>query len=155
MPSDLIQTPQTLWNQGAYQSVQPHDPINLMARASNGVGESRYSRLLIPGGAAGYQVTTGKTLYLTRLIYLSNTAGCQWLLASATADAGDNQIAAPAGIVSRTGIADGQTTPLRILDANTTYTIDLIIPIPAALFLCIRNLTASSDCFFLATGHEE
>lgn len=154
MASDLIQTPQAVWKRGAYEATTVATPLMLVGRVRNAAAESRYSRLFIPGAAAGYQVTTGKTLYITKLIWTADTAGIVWQLGSATADAGDNQIAAPAGWRSETSGDTTERAPFGVPTNNTTATLDIIIPIAASRYLAIRGLDANSALFVIALAHE-
>lgn len=155
MAGDLIQTPQTLWKIGSYESVKRPTLITLNGRIVNGVAESRYTQLLIPGAAAGYQVPTGKTLYITHVRCRADVADSQWLFGSATADPGANQVAAPAGAISHTSINDTSGGPQRLLTALQFYVFEEPFTFSTGRFPYLRVFTASNTFVLTALGHEE
>lgn len=145
----------TFWDHGSYQSVSLAGRFILVADVVNAAGESRYSALRIPGAAGGYQVTTGKTLYVTKARFSMLSAPAAFLLFAATADAGDSQIAAPAGIVSHNSRADGVPSSLVGPVSSTMYESDLYASFAATQYLGVRNMTASSTLYLLLVCHEE
>jgi len=155
MAGELVQTPQTLWKHGSFESVNLKGRFILVADVTNGAGESRYSALRIPGAAGGYQVTVGKTLYLTHLRHSGLSAPAAYLLFAATADAGSNQIAAPAGIVSHNSRTDGVPGALVVAASSVVAEFDLYASFAAGDYLGVRNMTASSTLYVLIVCHEE
>ena len=155
MGGDLIQTPQTRWIQGAYESVQRGTLIHLVCRIDTGVAEERYSALRVPGAAAGYQVTAGKTLYLTRVMRLASIVTSRWQTASGTADAGDNQLAQPAGYIHRDSGQINTENALTGLTANVIYDHNIFTAIPENTYPCVRLLSASCALRCSFYGHEE
>lgn len=156
MTTDIINPiPSTLWDLGAYKVGVKPTPIILVADVVNGVAESRYSALRLPGAAGGYQVTNNKTLWITRLLISSSVINTLWLLGSGTADAGDSQVAAPAGAAAEDSRADGVANPLVTQAALALTDITTLLDIAAARYPFVRNLTASSTLRVLAIAHEE
>lgn len=145
----------TLWDLGTFKSVQNPKTILLVAEVVNGAGESKYSALREPGAAGGYQVTTGKTLYLTKLFLVANANATGWLTLSGTADAGSNQVAAPAGAKSLDTVADGNINPFIAATAQVVGSYDIHAKVPSALYPCVRVTTASAITRFVMLGHEE
>lgn len=155
MGSALVVTPQTAWSHGSYDSVTMQGRFVLVGDVVNGAGESRYSALRVPGAAGGYQVTAGKTLYITKLRFSASSAPATSLILSGTADAGDSQIAAPAGVKSENSRADGVPAATPAATSNVFYEVDMYLAIAANRYPAIRNLTASSSLYALAVCHEE
>lgn len=155
MGNELIQSPQTLWKHGSYEAVARGTPIVLVADVVNGIAESRYSALRAPGAGAGYQVTAGKTLHLTRVVFSGSAINSLWLTGSGTADAGDSQVAAPAGAAAEDSRADGVANPLVSQAALAVSDFNILVTIGAALYPFIRCITASTTFRALLIGHEE
>lgn len=154
MGAALVVSPQELWKFGTQERVQRGTPVVLVADVINGVGESRYSALRAPGAAAGYQVTAGLTLFLTKLFVTSSVGNTLWLIGSGTADAGDSQVAAPAGAASEDSRADGVANALVTQAANAVTQADIFATIAAARFPFVRNLFPSSTLRVLVFGLE-
>lgn len=151
---ELVVTPQTLWKLGTLERVELGTPIVLVADVVNGAAESRYSALRVPGAAAGYQVTAGRTLWLTKVTLSTEQVNVRWMLGSGTADAGDSQVAAPAGAVSEDSRADGVPNHLPVLVSQQVYSYDILVSIAAARFPFVRGITASTNVRILALGVE-
>ena len=149
-----IATATQLWNLGTVQRAFQGTPFLLVADVVNGVGESRYSALLQPGAAAGYRVTAGKTLWITRMRFHSEAVNTEFLLVSGTADAGDSQVAAPAGVASLNSRADGVECAEEALVARTVYEHDQLLQCAAALFPAVRCMTASTSLHIQVWGFE-
>ncbi len=150
----LVVTPQELWKHGAHERVALGTPVVLVADVVNAALESRYSALRAPGAAGGYVVTAGTTLWLTKLVVSSSILNALWLTGSGTADAGDSQVAAPAGAASEDSRADGSAnaTPTQAALAVSEY--DILVSIAAGRYPFVRGLTASSTLRVLVIGHE-
>ncbi|MFZ1058322.1 MAG: hypothetical protein WAP47_03910 [Candidatus Rokuibacteriota bacterium] len=144
----------TLWSLGSLQRVSLGSPILLVADVVNGALESRYSALREPNAAGGYQVTAGKTLWILKSVHACSAAGGLWLLGSGTADAGDSQVAAPAGAVSEDSRADGISNPYVATAALTIYEHDLLVAIAATLYPFLRSITPSNTMRALFIGVE-
>lgn len=154
MGSALVRLPQTVWDFGAYHTAERGSPILLVADVVNAPGESRYSVLRRAGAADGYQVTTGKTLVLTKCRFNATIASAAWLILSGTADAGDSQIAAPAGAKSENSRADGVSGALNVLNANDPVEFDLYAEVAAGRYPAIRLMTANGTLNVLIVGIE-
>lgn len=154
MGSTLIKLAGQHWDFGTFESDQRGSPIVLVADVTNAALESRYSVLRTPGAAAGYQVTTGKTLVLTRVRFNADTNDNQWLILSGTASVGANSVAAPAGAASLNSRADGVAGALNVDAAFNPREMDLYASCGATLFPHIRSLKASGSLWVLVVGFE-
>lgn len=151
---DLVVTAQELWTFGLQQRAGLGTPVVLVADVVNGVAETRYSALRAPGAAAGYTVTTGKTLWLTKLVLSASIINATWLLGSGTADAGDSQVAAPAGAVSEDSRADGVANCYVAQAALAVSEYNIAVSIATARLPFVRNLLNSSTLRVLVMGVE-
>ena len=150
----LVGAAQELWKLGAHERVQRGTPIVLVADVVNGALESRYSALRVPAAAGGYTVTAGTTLFITRLIFSASVLNATWLVGSGTADAGDSQVAAPAGAASEDSRADGVANALVCQAALAVSDFDVFITVATARLPFIRNMLASSTLRVMALGVE-
>ena len=151
---ELVVAPQTLWKFGSYEAVAQGTPLVLVADVVNGAAESRYSALRAPGAAGGYTVTAGRTLWLTKLVLSASVVNATWLLGSGTADAGDSQVAAPAGAAAEDSRADGVANPHVTQAALAVSEYNIVVSIAAARLPFVRNLLASSTLRVLVVGVE-
>jgi hypothetical protein len=150
----LVVGAQELWKFGTQERVQLGTPVVLVADVVNGAAESRYSALRAPGAAAGYTVTAGRTLWLTRLIVSCSVLNGLWLLGSGTADAGDSQVAAPAGAASEDSRADGVANALVTQAALAVSDHAVAANIAASRLPFVRGMTAAATYRVLAFGIE-
>ena len=150
----LASTFPELWKFGALERSSLGTPVVLVADVVNGVAESRYSALRAPGAAGGYTVTAGTTLWITRIVLSASILNVLWLLGSGTADAGDSQVAAPAGAASEDSRADGVGNPLVTQAALAVSEYDALISVAAGRLPFARSLTASSTLRLLVRGVE-
>jgi hypothetical protein len=155
MGAGLVETAKTLWKFGGYESSDRGTPIVLVAQVINAALESRYSVLRMPGAVAGYQVTAGKTLYLTKVRYNATGAIAAWLVLSGTSDVGANSVAAPTGVKSENSVADGISSALDVLAANNPVEFDMYVAIAAGLIPHVRCMTAAVTLSVSVFGHEE
>jgi hypothetical protein len=156
MPTETLgPIPTTLWDLGAFKSNLNPTPIILVADVTNGAGESRYSALRLPGVGTGYQVTAGKTLYITRFDFFPGWLSALFL--SGTADAGQDQVAAPAGAKSETSRTDGVIVPWRkdFIAGDPWLTIYTIIKITTARYPALRSMAPSTTAIVHCLAHEE
>ena len=77
-----------------------------------------------------------------------------WLFGSGTADAGDSQVAAPAGAASEDSRADGVSNPYVTQAALTVAEFDIFVTIASARLPFVRGMTASSTYRVLVMGFE-
>jgi len=151
---ELVVTAQELWTFGLQQRAALGTPLVLVADSVNGALESRYSALRAPGAAGGYTVTTGRTLWLTKLVVSASVLNATWLIGSGTADAGDSVVAAPAGAVSEDSRADGVANCYVAQAALVVSEYNIAVSIASARLPFIRNLLASSTLRVLVMGVE-
>lgn len=155
MAGELIQTPQTLWKLGAYESVQRGTPIVLGAYILFDAVANRYTTARQQRTASGYQVPTGKTLYVNRLLYFCTSAAQFWGLAEATADVGHSSAAAPAGLATN-AFPFGTSNPSTAnLAAHTMYDLNFYTQFPAGLYPTVHAQSGSGELFLTIFGHEE
>jgi hypothetical protein len=154
MGAALVVTAQELWKLGTLERVQRGTPVVLVADVVNGAAESRYSALRVPGAAGGYTVTAGTTLFLTKLFVHCSLANATWLIGSGTADAGDSQVAAPAGAASEDSRADGVGNVHVAQAAFVVSEADIVVAIATARLPFVRNLLASSTLRVMVFGVE-
>ena len=155
MGGDLIQTPQTRWIQGAYESVQRGTTLTLVGRVRNAALESRYNRLILPAVGTAYQVPTGLTLYITKIQAMASIAGAVWALTSSTADAGNNAVAAPAGLRWELSDSDTFSCPLPLTTSHTPYEFTTLVPIESGRYPNFQFLTSGADLNIVVYGHVE
>ncbi len=141
---NLARTFPETWKLGSLERANQGTPLVLVADVTNAALESRYSALREPGAAGGYQVTAGRTLWLLKLTVSADATNTEWLLGSGTADAGSNQVAAPAGMASESSRADGVANVRRVAAQYTPVVYDLMFSIAAGRFPCVRGLSAST-----------
>ena len=154
MSGDLVVAPQEVWKFGTQERVALRTPVVLVADVVNGAAESRYSALRAPGAAGGYSVTAGRVLWLTKLVVSGSILNQLWLIGSGTGDAGDSQVAAPAGAASEDTRADGVANPFVTQAALTVAEWSIAVNVLAARFPFVRNMTASSTLRVLVMGVE-
>jgi len=158
MGADLIATNLVMAGQlvkiGSVEKTALGGPLLLVADVVNGALEARYSALSQPDAGVGYQVSVGKTLWLTRLRFHADQNTTEFNLISGTADAGNSQLLAPAGVLSLNSRTDGIECALEVLTAHLIYEFDVLIPVLATLFPAVHGLSASSSLFIEAWGFE-
>lgn len=156
-PAGLVVLPDTQWETGRYLSRSVAGLVILQGHVINGAGESKYTTLRTPGAGAGYQVTAGKTLYLTALRFRTALLDLVWQTVSGTSDVGIGSVAAPVGVMAEDsmsdGVGNGVTTRLAAVLEQTTDSI--LIKVAAGRFVAVRNLTALSELYIRLLGHEE
>ncbi len=154
MGATLVVAPQELWKLGTLERVQRGTPVVLVADVVNGVAESRYSALRVPGAAGGYTITAGLTLFLTKVFVHASVVNATWLIGSGTADAGDSQVAAPAGAASEDSRADGVGNVHVAQAAFVVSEAETFVAIAAGRLPFVRNLLASSTLRVMVIGVE-
>lgn len=155
MAGDLIQTPQTRWIHGAYESVQRGTPLTLVAAVTSNLGNDRWTTFRKQFETAGYAVTAGKTLYLTHLT-LSATIGASYFrLIYGDTDVGSNSASAPTNYKSFMAGLGQDHLPWQPAAAESTYTFNVLITIPAGKYLAISPSNGAVEARFVFIGHEE
>lgn len=155
MPFSSVGSPAELWKLGLHERITRGTVITLVGQVSNGAAESRYSSLIVPGTGLGYQVTTGKTLFLTKRVASANVVTCLWLTGSGTTDVGLNSIAAPGAFLSEDSVADGVANASQTPSPVGITTQETFVSIGAGRFAAIRGLTASSILWVEYIGFEQ
>lgn len=132
---------------GAHQTDTPSGIITLF---SGGAAGGQYATLVTIAGASGYQVTAGKTLYLVKVSCIAGTAaGGIFSLGYGDNDVGSGAAGAPTNYK-----VGNLSTFLICTAANTYYTQDTLIAIPATKFPSLRTLAAAASTQVIAWGFE-
>lgn len=100
--------------------------------------EVRYQTLEMPTGTY-YQVTSGKTLYITRIIYVSNTAAKNIELGYSDTAVPYQQTAPTNYTKIICDLATQGLSTLVALVANVPYTFDCWLPIPTGKYLTMYH----------------
>jgi len=143
-----------VWKFGTLERATRGTPILLVADATAAAGLRRYSTLRAQSTSAGYQVTAGRTLIITRVIYRATASGLVWQFSYGDDDVGRASAVAPTNEV---GIDSMILTVGSVLIANsagTPYTTDYYITVPAGKYLAIAHQQASDALHVLALGVE-
>jgi len=126
----------------------------LFAVSLGDVAAVRFSSLRLQGAAAGYQVTAGKTLILTRVLYLVDTGGPGFSFGYSDSDRGMANAADGANPVNLDSVlANGlsnfrQTVATVLQDVNTYY------EIPAGKYPRLVQPVGVATLFLQFFGHE-
>ena len=155
MAGDLIQTPQTRWIQGNYESVRRGTLIVLHARVTTVAGNDRWTTFREQFTTAGYAVPAGKSLYVTDLYFLSNVAGIFHQLLYGDNDKGISSAVAPTNPVYYDGNPLGGAAAWAALAANTNYHFPIHARFPAAKYPALTTSGATTVYFATLIGHEE
>ena len=133
-------SPSETWKFGTQERVARGTPIALKASVTAVAGARRYTTMRAFRASAGYQVTAGKTLIITRLIYAADTASVWWHFEDGTDDIGQNSATAPASAVNNDGsiTLDGDNS-LNATTAVTTYERDYYMEVPAGRYLAVTH----------------
>ncbi len=134
MGADLIQQPLTLWKFGIEERVDRGTPLVLNAATLAAALGVRFSTPRLAGAAAGYQVTAGRTLVLTRVVFRADTALIGFSVGYSDSDRGLSNVADGANPVDLDGGAATGLSALVPLTANVMYDVAIYFEIVAAKF---------------------
>lgn len=131
-------------------SLQTDTPSGIIPLFSGGCAAGNYSSFITIAGAAGYQTTAGKTLYITKISAIAGTAaGGIFSLGYGDNDVGSSAAGAP------TNYKIGNMTNILICTAaNTYYTQDYLLAVPATKFVSCRTLSAAASTQIVIWGFE-
>ncbi len=131
---ELVSGPQELWRFGSQDRAIRGTPLMLFATVLGDAAALRYSTPRRQGTAAGYSVTAGKTLLITRLLYSADATKKRFALGYSDTDRGMNNAADGANPVNLdTPTADGLGVIIAV-NADTLYDVNVYYEIPAGKF---------------------
>ncbi len=134
MGADLIQQPLTLWKFGTEERVDRGAPVVLWAVVNQNGAAVRFSTLFKQGTQAGYAVTAGKTLVLTRALFSASGNAFRFSTGYSDADVGQSAVADGANAVNLdSALGDGQGQ-LIALTASTLYDVPVYLEVAAGKF---------------------
>lgn len=155
MPGDLIQTPQTRWIQGAYESVQRGNIIVLHGTVTPAAGNDRWTTFRREFTTAGYQVPNGQTLYVTDLAFYSSAGGVVHNLLYGDNDVGINAAAAPANAVTYDGLGLGNSPGWISQGGNSQARFTIYAAFPANKYPALFGTSAGVKHTVTLFGHLE
>jgi hypothetical protein len=94
-------------------------------------------------GLVDFQVTTGKTFYITKII-LSGSTATQLEIGYGDVATSGSQASAPTGAVDLTPQSNGFNSP-----ANTSTTFDVVIPIPSDKYPYAKSVSGTQGVFIM------
>lgn len=155
MGLELVGAPQELWRFGTQERVQRGTPLMLFAVfAANAVAVG-YSTPRLQGAAAGYSVTAGRTLILTRVLLRTSLVSKPFGVGYSDSDRGmDNAAdgANPVNLDTITAAGEGVIT-MAVLDTPADFS--TYYEIPAGKFpRLVTPVTAAAAYFVQLFGHE-
>lgn len=143
-----------LWKFGTQERTVRGTPLMLFAAMLGNVAALRYNTPRRQGIAAGYQVTAGKTLLVTRALFRSDTVGETMSIGYTDADLGFNAVADGANPVELDSASSNGVGTLVTLVANTLYDVPVYYEIPATKFPRIVLPIAVANVYVQFFGHE-
>lgn len=155
MPGDLVQVPQEVWKFGTTERVARRTPIMLQTIVVGNAIAGRWSTMRRFRTTAGYQVTAGTTLIITRILFSWNGALSFFWFVDGTSDIGLNSAAAPAGAILNDDPIGAGSNGLRTEVANRIYDLSYYLEVPAGRYLSIGVDLQAINLGLIAFGHEE
>ncbi|MDP3937090.1 MAG: hypothetical protein Q8R92_03035 [Deltaproteobacteria bacterium] len=143
-----------VWKFGLHERATRQTPLALRGGVTAAAGVVRYTTLRKINAAAGYQVTAGKTLVITRILYTASAVIAPW-----TAGYGDDDVAFSSAVAPANAVgSDGSLTPagnlLLAATANVIYDVDYYLEVPAGKYPMIFLEQASDTVRVYFLGHE-
>ena len=143
-----------LWKFGTHERATRGTPLRLWTRVLQNAAANRFSTFRLQGAAAGYTVTAGTTLVITRLLWSADAAAWVWDLGSSDADLGLSAAADGANPVFLDSEAAAIGNVFRTLAANTVFSADVYYEITAAKFPRLTTGLGTINGFVQLFGHE-
>lgn len=155
MGGDLIQTPQTLWQRGLYQSVNRGTIIVLIAHLAGTALNARFTTCRQIRTTAGYIVPTGKILYITDILVRTDITSLSWWLEDTTNDVGWNSDVAGTARVRIDDPFSQNTNALFPGAVNTTKQFSYYAAIPAGRYITAAISATGNALNLMLFAHEE
>lgn len=138
MPGDLIQTPQTRWILGAYESVQRGDLISLKATTLRDPALYVNSTFRQPHQTTGYQIPNNRSLIITYALFYADTTAFPQRILYADTDQGLNSVVAPTNPIYLTAVSQAFSGFLINPAIYTNYTANLLLIAPAQKYITLQ-----------------
>jgi hypothetical protein len=143
-----------VYTHGLYQRTTLGTPIALFSETLGNVAALRYSSFRLLGAAAGYQVPAGKTLIVTRVLFLSDAAAVNFCLGYSDSDRGFANAADGANPVNLDAAAGSVNSVLLPITAALLYDIPVLYQFPAAKFPRLAMQAIVTTLRIQLYGHE-
>lgn len=154
MSGDLVVSPQEVWKFGTQERVQRGTPLALYARVDGNAAADRRTTFRRHRTTAGYQVTAGRTLIITRALYFATAANPSMDLVDGTDDLGLNSAGTHAGEVLNDAPGGGGGGPLRSEVAQRLYDVPYYVEVPAGRFFSLRLIATAAIVVITVFGVE-
>lgn len=153
MPVSPFISPSEVWKFGTHERTARLSPIALFAEVTN-AATTLISTFYKQGTAAGYAVTAGTTLIITRIVgYSTVTLGVMNFRYSDN-DIGRDAAGPGTNPVYLDSDGDGTAGTLSMLTAAQMYDFNVYFEIPAGKYFSVESLLANSALRLSAYGHE-
>ena len=143
-----------LWKFGTQERTVRGAPLNLGFLLVGDVGGPRYTTVRLQGAAAGYSVTAGKTLVLTRLVFVPNSGGAGLNTGYSDSDRGLQNAADGANPVNLDIVSGAALTWSQGVTGGVIYSNDVYYEVPAGKFPRVWIATGTSAVWGYFLGHE-
>ena len=154
MGLSLITSPRELWQFGTHQRADRRTPLVLWAATLGNVAAVRFSTPRLLGGAAGYSVTTGKTLVLTRVLMHSDVANTSLSVGYSDSDRGMSNAADGANPVNLDSVGADGLGVLQTVIVQVAIDEDIYYEFPAGKFPRIVLPVGVVNLYCQFFGHE-
>lgn len=154
MGLSIITPPREVWRFGTNEREALGTPLVLVAVTLGDVAALRYSTLRLQGAGAGYAVTAGKTLVITKSMFRSSTNTGSFSLGYANTDVGMSSAADGTSPIDLDGPAAAGLGIHRVAVGIGPIVLDVYFPIPAGKFprVVLPVGVVTINCLFF--GHE-
>jgi len=143
-----------LWKFGTHERASRLTPLMLFSVAQGDGVAIRFSTPRRQGAVAGYSVTAGKTLILTRVVYRIPTAASSWSFGYTDSDRGFANAADGANPVELDDATPSGRGAFAALTAQTVYDFSCYYEIPAGKFPRIVHPASGQIFAHMFFGHE-
>lgn len=154
MGLSIITSPVELWKFGSHERASRGVPLMLHTYDGGNVAAVAFSTFRLQGATAGYSVTAGKTLVVTRIIFQSNATTRSFTIGYSDADLGLTAAADGANAVHLDGVAANGLGFLKTLSSGVMYFNDCYYAFPAGKFPRMVESVGVADFFVQLFGHE-
>lgn len=143
-----------VYTQGLYQRTTLGTPIALFTEVLGNVAALRYSSFRLLGAAAGYQVTAGKTLIITRALFLVDTLAASFCTGYSDSDRGFSNAADGANPVNLDANSAGAASILVAPTVNVLNDVSILYQFPAGKFPRVVSQAIVTNFRIQLLGHE-
>lgn len=143
-----------LWKFGTHERAERRTPLMLQVTSDGNAGAVRYTTFRLQGATAGYQVTAGRTLILTRTLFTISVAATRFSVGYSDSDRGLDNAADGANPVDLDYSGTNGAGPLIALTANVMYDVPVYYEVPAGKFARVIVPVGAASFRILVFGHE-